>query len=167
MNRLFGGLFFVLLDYKVTLGRAVFELLPDFVGYYLLMKGMETLAVESRSFNRGRHWAFAMTLVSGVLYLADLTDPDTLTQVWLWAAELAALIVMLLMIRCILTGLVRMGRTETETVKPFRLILAVLLPLCHLLSWIPMVGTVCRWAGILASVLFLAAFYKEIKKSAG
>ena len=167
MYRLFWGLFFVLLDYKVSLGRAVFELLPDFAGYYLLMRAMESLAGESRIFNRGRHWAFAMALVSGVLYLADLTDPDTMMKVWLWAAELAALIVSLIFVSSILTGLAGMGLNGMETVKNFRLIPAVLLPMCHLFSWVPMVGGICAWAGLLTSGLFLAAFYRAIKKSAG
>lgn len=167
MNRLFWGLFFVLLDYKVSLGRAVFEILPDFVGYILLMKGMESLAGESRIFNRGRHWAFAMALVTGVLYLADLTDPDTMTRVWLWAGELAGLAVMLILVRAVLKGLEQTGRGKMETANNIWLILAVLLPMCHLFSWVPMVGGICAWAGLLTSGLFLATLYRAIKKSAG
>lgn len=167
MYRLFWGLFLVLLDYKVTLGRTVFEILPDFAGYILLMRGMESLAGESRIFNRGRHWAFAMSLVSGVLYLADLTDPDTMTRVWLWAGELAGLAVMLILVRAVLKGLEQTGRGRMETVTNIWPILVVLLPMCHLLSWVPVVGNICAWAGMLASGLFLAAFYRAIKKSAG
>ena len=40
MNRLFRGFFFVALDFELTLGTADFELLPDFIGYVLMMKGM-------------------------------------------------------------------------------------------------------------------------------
>lgn len=150
----------MLLDYKITLGRAVFEIFPDFLGYFLLMKGMESLSGESRCFDRGRHWAFAMTLASALLALADLTDLDTMTRVLLWGLELAALVITLAMVKTVITGLGQMGRAGTEMLKSIWLILAVLLPLCHLLRWIPMVGDICMWASMIASAVFLAAFFK-------
>lgn len=166
MIRLFWGLFFVLLDYKVTIGTAVIEILPDFLGYYLLMKGMESLAGESRSFDLGRHWAFAMSLLSGVLFLAELMNPETVTKIWLWGLELGALMVGLGIVKMIVKGLEQMGKGGTEVLRSIWLILALLLPLCHLLSWVPMVGSICGWAAILASALFLAAFFRSVKKSA-
>lgn len=166
MIRLFWGLFFVLLDYKVTVGTAVIEILPDVLGFYLLMKGMEAMAGESRCFDLGRHWAFAMSLISGVLFLADLMNADTMMRVWLWAAELAALVICLCILKMIVTGLQEMGKSGVETIGSLWLILAVLLPLCRLLSWVPVVGTVSNWAANLASGLFLLAFYRSIRRSA-
>lgn len=166
MIRLFWGLFFVLLDYKVTVGTAVIEILPDFLGYFLLMRGMESLAGESRRFDLGRHWAFAMSLLSGVLFLADLINPETMTRVWLWGLDLGALIIGLGIVKMIVTGLGQMGKTGTEVLCSIWLILAVLLPLCHLLSWVPLVGSICGWAAILAAALFLTAFFRSAKKSA-
>ncbi len=166
MIRLFWGLFFMLLDYKVTLGTAVIEILPDFLGYFLMMQGMESLAGESRCFDLGRHWAFAMSLLSGVLFLADLVNPETMTRVWLWGLELAALIVGLGIVKVTVKGLEEMGKSAAEVLRSIWLILAVLLPLCHLLSWVPVVGSICGWAAILASGLFLTAFFRSVKKSA-
>ena len=40
MNRLFWGFFFVLIDVKLSVGSAVFDLLPDFLGFWMIMKGM-------------------------------------------------------------------------------------------------------------------------------
>lgn len=54
MRHLFWGLFFVTLDFDLSLGSVTLGLLPDFVGYYLLMKGMEELAEESGHFEKGR-----------------------------------------------------------------------------------------------------------------
>ncbi len=164
MSRLFWGLFFVLLDYKVRIGTAVIEVLPDFVGFYLLMKGMELLAQESRSFDLGRHWAFAMSLASGVLFLAGLVNPDTMTRIWMWILELAALGITLAVVKMVLSGLGEMGKSGSDILNGIWLILAVLLPLCHLLSWLPVVGGICGWASNLASGLFLAAFWRTMRK---
>lgn len=161
MIRLFWGLFFVLLDYKVTIGRAVIEILPDVLGFYLLMKGMEALAGENRCFDVGRHWAFAMSLFSGVLFLAELMNPETMMRVWLWVLELGALIVTLGIVKMVVMGIRQMGKPGVETVNSIWLILAVLLPLCHLLSWVPVVGTVSDWAANLAAGLFLMAFFRS------
>ena len=46
---------------------------------------------------------------------------------------------------------------DSDILKGIWLILVVLLPLCHLLSWLPVVGEICSWASNLASGLFLAA----------
>ena len=165
MIRLFWGLLFALLDYKVSIGTAVVDILPDFVGFFLLMRGMESLADQSRCFDMGRHWAFGMSLLSSVLFLGDLVNPEAMTRVWLWAAELGGLAVTLFVVKRILTGLKQMGKSGTEVLSSIWLILAVLLPLCHLLSWVPLVGNICNWAAILAAGLFLIAFLRTIKKS--
>ena len=164
MNRLFWGLLFCLLDYEVTVGSAVFEILPDFVGYFLLMKGMESLAGENEYFDRGRHWAFGLLIVSVLVYGANLMNPDAMTKVWLWAAELAAMILQLLLIRRIIRGLARMERDHglklgTERLRAVWLILAVLYPICHLFSWVPLVGDVCGIAALVMGILFLITFY--------
>ena len=164
MIRLFWGLFFTLLDHKVTVGRAVIEVLPDFVGFFLLMKGMEALADKSVAFDRGRHMAFVMSLFTGVLFLTDLMHPDTRMQVWLWCLQLCALIIGLCVLKMVVAGLRQMEQSGAETVNSLGLVLMVLLPLCHLLSWIPVVGTVGNWAANLASGLFLVSLFRCIRK---
>lgn len=165
MDRLFWGLFFVLLDYKVTVGTAVIEVLPDFVGFFLMMKGMESLSDRSRYFDRGRHWAFGLSIVSGILFGADLMNPDTMTKVWLWAAGLAVLAVTLVLLRGIGRGIGEMGHS-TERLSTMWMILAVMMPLCHLVSWVPLVGSISNVASVVTAALFLAACYDTIRKSA-
>lgn len=162
MNRLFWGLFFVLLDYQVTLGSMVIEVLPDVIGYYLLMKGMEELAQMSIHFDRGRHWAFGMAIVSGLIFGAELMNPQPMTKVWLWTAELGMLAVLLVLIRKVLRGLREMGK-NAQRPEAVWMILAVLLPLCHLVSWVPVVGGVSGVAAMVIGALFLLSLYPVIK----
>lgn len=166
MNRLFWGLIFVVLDWKFTLGTAVFEIMPDFLGFYLLMKGMEELAVRSRVFERGRHWAFALALASGVHFAAELMAPEAGTQVILWAAGLLLLAAGLAFIRRILRGLGELG-LETAAAEGMWLVLAALQCICYLANWIPVVGEICNLVSLGTGVLFLLCYYRMKKKSAG
>lgn len=169
MNHLFWGLFLCLLDFEVTVGTAVFGLLPDAVGYFLLMKGMTALAEESPRFDRGRHWAFGLCLVSAILYGANLMDPDTRTKIWLWALELAELIAMLVLLRSMIAGVAQMERKHSrmlgsDKLKLVWLALAVMQPVCHLVSWVPLVGGICAAASAATGLLFLIAFWGIRKK---
>lgn len=164
MNRLFWGLLFCLLDYELTVGTAVIGLLPDFLGYFLIMKGMEELAVENRFFDRGRHIAFGLLIVSVILYAADLMNPGYMMKVWLWALELIGLVIMLVLIRMIVTGILWMEHDRSlklrgDLLKSMWTILIVICPLCHIFSWLPLVGDICRMAATVVGALFLAAFW--------
>lgn len=165
MNRLFWGLFFVLLDLKTTVGTAVIEVLPDFIGFYLMMKGMESLAGKSDRFDRGRHWCFGLAIVGGILFGADLMNPDTMAKVWLWAIGLAALILTLVLIRAAVRGIRDMGR-NTQNADAMWMILAVMQVICHLLNWVPLVGSVCNGVSMAIGALFLIVLYSTLKKSA-
>ena len=166
MNRLFWGLIFVVLDWKFTLGTAVFEILPDFLGFYLLMKGMEELAALSRIFDRGRHWAFALALASGVYFGAELMAPPAGTQVVLWAAGLLMLGAGLALIRKILRGMGELG-LDTATAEGIWLVLATLQSICYLANWIPVVGEICNLVSLGTGLLFLLCCYRTMKRSAG
>lgn len=172
MNLLFWGLLFCLLDFEITLGSAVFGLLPDFVGYFLLMRGMTRLAEESSAFDKGRHWAFGLLLVSAILYGADLMDPDPMAKVMLWVLGLCELIVMLMLVRKIISGVGQLEQDHSwqlgsEKLRGMWLILAVIQPLCHLVSWIPLVGSICSVASGVTGLLFLIAFWGSRKSFYG
>ena len=173
MNRLFWGLLFCLLDYEVTVGTAVFGLLPDFLGYFLMMKGMEELASENRFFDRGRHMCFGLAIASVILYIFDLLDPGYRTQVVLWAVELAELVIRLVLLRMIVSGVLWLEhdnglQLHGTTLRSIWKILIIIAPLCHMVSWIPLVGGICAMASVVVAALFLAAFWscrKEYKQA--
>lgn len=165
MDRLFWGLIFVLLDWKITLGTAVIEILPDFLGFYFMMRGMEELAGKDRNFDRGRHGAFVLAVAGGVLFGAELMNPDTRTQVFLWVAGLGMLAATLILVRVAVRG-VEAVTGRPGTLSSMWLVLAVLHCVCYLVNWIPLVGTVCGWVALGTGMLFLGCFYREIRKSA-
>lgn len=169
MNRLFWGFFFVALDFELTLGTADFELLPDFIGYFLLMKGMEALMAEGQSFNKGRHWAFAMTLYSGSVWIMGLMNLTAMGKVGAWLLGLLGQLMSIFVFRFVVSGVRGMEQEwgwdlQGEKLKAMWLVYGVLGTLCYLLNWIPLVGTICAAAGAVTAVCLLIAMYGTRKR---
>ena len=169
MNRLFWGLFFLILDVYLELGTANFELLPDFIGLFLMMRGMTELAEEGKAFDRGRHVAFGLSIFSAILYVAELLGLESMARVGLRAAELAALAGHLVLIGMVVRGIRRMEKEQGrqlrgEHLKMLLMILSVLSVLSHLLTWLPLIGNIC-WVGeLMAGLLFLGVFWNSRKR---
>lgn len=169
MNRLFWGLFFVVLDFDLTLGSASIGLLPDFIGYYLLMKGMEELAEESEYFDKGRHWAFAMVLASAIVYVAGFLELSSGTAVGIWALGLVLYCVGLYVLYAMVSGIRQLERNDdrdlqAEKLKTMWLIQAVMGLIGYLLSWVPLVGIFAALAAGVTAICMLAAMYGTKKR---
>lgn len=169
MNCILWGLALVLVDVDLTIGTMTIELLPDFLGFFLVMKGMTRLAGENKFFNLGRHMAFGLAIAYFIVFVAGLMDPEAVAKVILWCFELAALIAQLMLLKKIVAGVRQMeldGNRDLygERIQAMWLILVVLSPLTHLLSWVPIVGGVCGIAELLVGILFLAAFRECVRR---
>lgn len=169
MNCIFWGLALALVDVDLTLGTMTLELLPDFLGFFLIMKGMTSLAGENKFFNLGRHLAFGLAIAYFIVFVANLMDPESMAKVLLWCFELAALIGQLMLMKKIVAGVRQLELDENRDLKGERiqamwLILVLLSPLAHLVSWVPIVGGVCGIAELLVGILFLAAFRECAKQ---
>ena len=159
MHRLFWGLFFILLDIPVTVGRIELEILPDFVGFFLLMKGMEALASETGRFQKSRHVAFGLFLLSAICCGAGLLNLKPMTEVAFWALEFACLAGFLWLLRKITTD-------GSEQLKTLVLIVTVVQVLSMIFGWMPLVGSICAAAALVISGVFLLAYWKEMKSAA-
>ena len=159
MHRLFWGLFFVLLDIEIAVGRAVLEILPDFVGFFLMMKGMEELSWQGGRFDKSRHVAFGLFLLSAVLYGAGLLNLQPMGEVWLWGLELGCLLVFLWLLKAVVAR-------GSEQIRGLYLIVTVVQLLRRLLGWVPLVGSICGAAELVTGIVFLLAFRKEMKSAA-
>ena len=148
--KLFLGLIFILLDIKITVGTAAIGLLPDFIGCYFVMK-----ALEQRR-DPWRHLSFALALISGILFIADLIDKTAMAQVWCQGGWLLAEIGMLALVLHIVRG-------EKGPRMLFPVLCCIRVLVC-LIGWIPLLGTVCMVADTVVALCFLAAYGAGTKK---
>ena len=147
--KLFLGFLFILLDFEVSVGTAVIGVLPDFLGYFLVMKALE----ERR--DSWRHVAFGLMLVSLVLFGADLVDKATAAQFWFGVVEFVAEVGMLMLLFRVIRG--------SERLYVLFPVLACIRILAVMVSWFPLIGTICVIANAIMSVSYLAVAYKPLR----
>ncbi len=81
MKRIFIGFIFVFLDFTITLDYSKIGLIPDFIGYIVMVNGLTEMAVESPQFAKGKPFAIGMAVYTGVLYLLDLLGVTSSTSI--------------------------------------------------------------------------------------
>ena len=72
MKKLFWGFFFIYLNFNLNLNQYSLNILPDFVGYILLLQGMKQLEEESHFFRSGQPFAVGMTVYEAILWVGAL-----------------------------------------------------------------------------------------------
>ena len=72
MNKVFYGFLFIFLDINLRFNAHSLNLLPDWVGYLLLIYGFNELRVQSDCFVKAKPLSVAMAIYTGVLWLLDI-----------------------------------------------------------------------------------------------
>jgi len=72
MKKIFIGLLLVFLDFNLTLNNSQIGLIPDFIGYIVMVKGLEEMTDESPLFPKVRPFTVGMAVYTGILYALDL-----------------------------------------------------------------------------------------------
>lgn len=87
MGYLFAGAFLIFLDFTINLGESItIGLLPDFIGYIFLVRGLRELQKESKRFGMLTPFCSVMTVVSLIVWIFDLlgfnqTLPELLVKI--------------------------------------------------------------------------------------
>ena len=144
---LFLGFFLILMDIKVTAGTAVIDVLPDMIGYYLVLKALEKRA------DAWRHIAFGLMLVSAVLFVADLVDKSAGAALGFGLAALAEESVMLALLYRVICR-----RARLRMLFP---VLACIRLLYLMVAWLPLVGDVCGAVSLVVSACYLLVWKKR------
>jgi len=66
------GFLLMFLDFNLNFNRFSLNVLPDFVGYWLLLKGMEEMKAANPRFESPRPFAIGMVIYTAILWLGDL-----------------------------------------------------------------------------------------------
>ncbi len=162
MTNLFWGLLLVLLDFNLNLGQVTIGLLPDFLGFYLVMKGAQ--ALPAPAFGKVRPMALAMAAYTGVLYVLDLTGIGGNLGVFGWVLGLVSLAVQMAILYYICLGVTQLqtqsGRDlGAEKLKPLWMALLILQGITQLLVWVPVVDFFAALGCTVVAICYLVAFY--------
>ena len=174
MQNIFLGFLFEMLDFNLDIGASTIGLIPDFIGFWLLNKGMSELSTESDIFSRKSGLALILMACSLVIYVIDLLG--------LSLGLLGPIIgIAMTIAKLYLEYQVLMGMFELEEYNHTHLgaddcktkwIFVMVMNLLNIvLIWIPFINIVCLIIAFIMGIVFLVSVntfknnYLEVKNS--
>lgn len=167
MRNIFIGLLLVFLDFNLDLGASRIGLIPDFVGYIFIMKGLDELSGESEYFAKMKPFATGMLVYTSILYALDLfglsLSPNAMFALIL---GLVSTVISLYISYNIVMGVSNMEMTQGRTLNAEQLynmwkVMAILSVVIYVLMFIPALGLMAFIALLIVNIMFLVAFNKS------
>ena len=170
MRHCFIGLIFIFLDFSVELqSGGVIGLIPDFIGYYFVARGLSELCEESPRFRMARLLAVIAGVCSAILYAVDIIISTDSLGVFGLILSVVSSAMLLWLLYVILSGLLDVEKERRTALGGKALcmtwiVMAVLLVLSYVSLIDPLFALLCAIANLIVSIVFLALFYRAKKR---
>ena len=160
MSKIFIGLLLVFLDFNLTFDTVTIGLLPDFIGYFILIGGLTEMAAVNSHFGKAKPFAILMAVYTLILYILDLIG---LSAALGYAATVLGLLSTLISLHIsyhIVQGVLELESAQARSLNGAPLfttwkVLAVINILAYLLLFVPGLNVVCMVVCFIAGVIFL------------
>lgn len=168
MKNIFIGFILVMLDLNFTFGNSHIDILPDFVGYIVMIKGLVEMAEESHFFMETKPYVTGMALYSGFLFFIDITGIYMSLGALTTILALLSNFISLYISYKIVMGVIDMEGKHNSNMNGQKLksrwtAYAVLNLLAYISLLIPTISVIFLITGVIAFICFLYAF-NESKK---
>lgn len=159
MNEIFAGLILLFVNFNVNFGRASINLLPGFVGAYLLWKGTQSLASESGGM-RDLESALKITIgVQALLWIGNAFGFLSSNSVFAWLLELVAICLNLYITYQLAGGVEELEWTRSVDMRSGILKKCwMALCACQILAWLFRERNMLHWVSVIAGLIGLVAY---------
>lgn len=166
MRNIFIGFILVFLDFNLTLGNSKIGLIPDFIGYIVMINGLVELAEESPYFIKIKPYVTGMVIYSGILYVLDLLGAAASLGAFTYVLAILSTVISLYISYNIVMGVIEMERNYNtdlngDSLKSAWNLLALFEVLTFILLFIPPLAIVSIIITFIIAVCFLVAFSKS------
>ena len=166
MSNIFIGLILVFLDFNLNLGNSTIGLIPDFIGYIIMIKGLEEMAPESVLFIKVKPFATGMAIYSVVLYIMDLLGISMSLGALIYLLAIISTAISLYISYNIVMGVIDMEEKYNtalngDTLKSTWKLCAIFNVLSFVSLLIPLVAIVSIIVTLIVSIYFLVVFSKS------
>lgn len=165
MEKLLLGLVFATLDLDLTSETGtIIGLLPDAIGYILIIAGMREMRIFSNVFLKGVGVALGAALASGAMYVWNLFGGSDSLSITVLLVELAELILRSFVVFFVTKG-VRDMEEEINVEMRGKIMhwlwlgMTVITAVAYLCVWIPVVSGIAALASGLLAIGYLVLFY--------
>lgn len=165
MGKFFWGFFFIYLNFNLSVNAHTLNILPEFVGYFLLLQGLKELDEESGVFAGVRPFAVGMAVYTGILWVGALLG---ITGTGSWLSTLLNLVstaVSLYISWAIIQGIREMEERHEADFNSAGMLLAwKVLLVANIVSYVlmlvlPVAAVVALMAALVGIILLLVAFW--------
>jgi glucan phosphoethanolaminetransferase (alkaline phosphatase superfamily) len=166
MSSIFTGFLFIFLDLNLTFGQARLELIPDFIGYIILLNGLKEMSGESPAFDKVRPFATVMAFYTGIVWLFDLLGSAVSLGPLSFILGIVSLIISFYISYKIVMGVKDMeARYGTDlngrSLNTAYSVLFITGILSYLLLLLPALAILCIIVSLIAAICFLVAFHRS------
>lgn len=163
MKNIFTGFILIFLDFNLNIGNSQIGLIPDFVGYIVMIKGLVEMAGGSPIFMEAKPYATGMAVYTGILYLVDIVGVSVSLGVLSYIFAIVSTIISLYISHKIIMGVTDMETTYNtnlngDSLKSTWTVLAVSNIFTFVLLLIPTLAVVCIIVAFISAICFLFAF---------
>jgi len=166
MKNIFWGLLFVFLDFNLDLGSSRIGLIPDFIGYILIINGLNELSSKNNWFLKSKPYSIGMMIYTGIIYILDVFSiSGSLGIVTNFILGLISTIITLYISYNIIMGIKAIEITEFRQLKTNSLysswkLLAIASIATFALLWIPYFNIITIIINLIINIYFLITFSK-------
>ncbi len=163
MKNIFIGFVLIFLDFSLNLGNSRIELIPDFLGYIIMISGLVEMGNESLLFIQVKPFVTGMAVYSGILFVLDLVGISVSLGALNYVLAFISTAVSLYISYNIVMGVIDLERTYNLRLNGNKLkstwtLLAVFNILTFMMLFNPLVAIVAVIGSLIINICFLVAF---------
>lgn len=163
MKNILIGFILIFLDFNLNIGNSKIGLIPDFIGYLIIISGLVEMAEESTLFMKVKPLVSGMVIYTGILYFLDLLGFSTLLGTFSYILAITSTAISLYISYNIVMAVIEMEAKYSKSLngnslKSIWTLLAVFNILTFVTLLIPVIAVVCIVVTLIINICFLAAF---------
>ena len=156
----------IFLDFNLNLGNLQIGLIPDFIGYIVMINGLMEMAGESQLFLKVKPYATGMAVYTGILYFMDLFGISASLGALSYILAIASTIISLYISYNIVMGVKEIEEKYNailngDSLKSTWTLLAVFNIIVYISLLIPALAVICIIVTFIVAICFLVAFSKS------
>jgi len=157
---------FVFLDFNINAGRSTIGLIPDFIGYIIMIKGLAELGEESVYFAKAKGFAKGMAVYTAILYVMDLIGFTRSIGIGAFLFGLVSIAISLYISNCIVKGVEELENIHNTYLNADSLysvwkVYAGFTIATYVLILVPLLNIICILVSLIAAIVFLVSFSKS------
>lgn len=157
---------FVFLDFNINVGSSTIGLIPDFIGYIIMAKGLAELENESYYFEKARGFTKGMAVYTAILYAMDLFGFSRGIGIGAFLLGLVSVGISLYISNCIVKGVEELEGIHNTYLNADSLYsvwkaYAGFTIAAYVLILVPLLNVICILVSLIAAIVFLVSFNKS------